>query len=59
MNTDSSPVPLLRSAAAHVLSGLGRDGVGERAQVYSEFETALAISPDDLGAGLAMGDAKP
>lgn len=58
MNTASSLVPLLRFAVAHVLSGLGHDGVGEKAEVFSESETALANGPGDLGAGLAFGDAK-
>jgi tetratricopeptide (TPR) repeat protein len=51
--------PRNRAADAHFLSGLGHDGLGEKAKARSEFESALASSPDDLGAELAMGDANP
>jgi tetratricopeptide (TPR) repeat protein len=51
--------PRNRAADAHFLSGLGHDGLGEKAQAHSEFEAALASTPDDLEAELAIEEDKP
>ncbi|HXQ46122.1 MAG TPA: hypothetical protein VN806_05860, partial [Caulobacteraceae bacterium] len=51
----SRPSPRSRMADALYLSGLGHAGLGDLARARADFEAALAASPDNLGAKLAIG----
>ncbi len=48
-----------RLAAGRYAAGLGYAGLGDREKARAAFEAALAASPDDLGAKLALEDAHP
>jgi hypothetical protein len=39
---------------AHYVAGLGHAGLGEKDKAREEFNSALASSPDHLGARLAL-----
>jgi tetratricopeptide (TPR) repeat protein len=47
----------VRMADAHYVLGLGHAGLGEAASARAEFQSALAASPNHLGAKLALDDA--
>ena len=44
-----------REGMAHYVAGLGHAGLGQREQAQAEFTAALAASPDDLDARIALG----
>jgi hypothetical protein len=44
-----------RMTTAHYLVGLGYAGLGKQAEARKEFTAALALSPDHLGAKIALG----
>ena len=48
-------VPRARMANAHYLAGLGYLGLNDRALAKAEFSKAVEISPDLLGARVALG----
>jgi tetratricopeptide (TPR) repeat protein len=47
--------PRTRVALAHYVAGLGQAGLGAKDKAREEFVAALAVSPDHLGAKLALG----
>jgi len=49
------PSPRTLTADALYLAGLGHAGLGDLARARADFEAALAASPDNLGAKLAIG----
>jgi tetratricopeptide (TPR) repeat protein len=46
--------PRARAAMAHYVAGLGYAGQGDGSNAQAEFVAALAASPDDLGAKIAL-----
>jgi tetratricopeptide (TPR) repeat protein len=55
--TSASPrrmTPRARTAMAHFIAGLGHAGLGERHHALDAFNAALTLSPDHLGAKLAL-----
>jgi len=53
----ATPVPAnIRLATAHYLIGLGEAGLGETEPARAEFTTTLTLTPDHLGARLALDD---
>ncbi len=53
------PTQSSRSAAAHYSAGLGHLGLGEPDKARTEFKQALAMSPDHLGAKVALSEIRP
>jgi tetratricopeptide (TPR) repeat protein len=49
----------LRAATAHYLIGLGSAGLGDKKTARREFNAALALAPDHLGAKLALEQLDP
>jgi tetratricopeptide (TPR) repeat protein len=46
--------PQTRAAMGHYVAGLGYAGLGDNSKAHAEFAAALAASPDDLDAKIAL-----
>ena len=49
-----APSPRARTASAHYLTGLGYLGLNDRAQAKAELSQAVEMSPDLVGARIAL-----
>ncbi len=50
----ATPAPAGEEARVHYLAGLGHEGLGETQEARTEFEAALRLTPDFLGAELDL-----